>query len=40
MGAAPVLEVSPQLQKLGYKVNGVAVLDVVEGESARSSSYL
>ena len=31
MGAAPVLEVTPRLQKLGYKVPGVVVLDVVEG---------
>ncbi|KAL7413166.1 Alpha/Beta hydrolase protein [Mrakia frigida] len=33
MGAAPVLEASPQLQKLGYRVSGVAVLDVVEGSA-------
>jgi protein phosphatase methylesterase 1 len=32
MGAAPILEVSPVLQKEGYSVPGVIVLDVVEGE--------
>jgi protein phosphatase methylesterase 1 len=32
MGAAPILEASPALQKLGYNVPGVVVLDVVEGE--------
>jgi hypothetical protein len=26
-----VLEASPRLQELGYKINGVVVLDVVEG---------
>ncbi|WOO76535.1 Protein phosphatase methylesterase 1 [Vanrija pseudolonga] len=31
MGAAPILSAAPLLQKLGYTVCGVAVLDVVEG---------
>lgn len=31
MGAPPVLEATANLQKLGYRVSGVAVLDVVEG---------
>ncbi|TXT15536.1 hypothetical protein VHUM_00039 [Vanrija humicola] len=31
MGAAPVLSAAPLLQKLGYTVCGVGVLDVVEG---------
>lgn len=33
MGAGPVLSASPELQKLGYSVSGVVVIDVVEGES-------
>ena len=33
MGAAPVTAAVPELQKKGYKVPGVIVLDVVEGES-------
>jgi protein phosphatase methylesterase 1 len=32
MGAAPILETGPLLQKEGYNVPGVIVLDVVEGE--------
>lgn len=32
MGAAPVLSAAPLLQQKGYKVPGVIVLDVVEGE--------
>lgn len=31
MGAAPTLEASPVLQKEGYNIPGVIVLDVVEG---------
>ncbi|KAI9635323.1 putative structural constituent of ribosome [Dioszegia hungarica] len=36
MGAAPILEASPALQKLGYNVPGVVVLDVVEGTAVES----
>lgn len=32
MGAAPTLNALPELQKAGYSVPGVIVLDVVEGE--------
>ena len=32
MGASPVVSSTPLLQKEGYKVVGVIVLDVVEGE--------
>jgi protein phosphatase methylesterase 1 len=32
MGAGPILSAAPQLQKLGYTVPGVIVIDVVEGE--------
>jgi hypothetical protein len=32
MGAGPILSASPELQKLGYTVSGVVVIDVVEGE--------
>jgi protein phosphatase methylesterase 1 len=32
MGASPIISSAPVLQKLGYKVVGVIVLDVVEGE--------
>lgn len=32
MGAAPVLSAAPLLQQKGYKIPGVIVLDVVEGE--------
>lgn len=35
MGAAPILRAAPLLQDKGYKVAGVIVLDVVEGESSR-----
>jgi protein phosphatase methylesterase 1 len=31
MGASPIIASAPVLQKLGYKVVGVIVLDVVEG---------
>lgn len=33
MGAGPILSAAPELQKLGYTVPGVIVIDVVEGES-------
>lgn len=33
MGSAPVLGACPILQKKGYTIPGVVVLDVVEGES-------
>ena len=33
MGAAPILSAAPILQKKGYKIPGVSVLDVVEGMS-------
>jgi hypothetical protein len=33
MGAGPILSASPELQKLGYSVSGVVVIDVVEGGS-------
>jgi len=33
MGAGPILSASPELQKLGYTVSGVVVVDVVEGQS-------
>lgn len=33
MGAAPTLEAAPELQKRGYRVGGVIVLDVVEGSA-------
>lgn len=32
MGAGPILSASPELQKAGYKVSGVVVIDVVEGK--------
>ena len=32
MGAGPILSASPELQKLGYTVSGVVVIDVVEGQ--------
>lgn len=32
MGAVPILAATPVLQKNGYNIPGVAVLDVVEGE--------
>jgi protein phosphatase methylesterase 1 len=32
MGASPVVSSTPLLQKEGYKVVGVIILDVVEGE--------
>jgi hypothetical protein len=32
MGAAPILSASPILQQKGYRVPGVIVLDVVEGQ--------
>lgn len=31
MGAAPVVSATPELQKKGYTIPGVVVLDVVEG---------
>lgn len=31
MGAAPVVSAAPELQKKGYTIPGVVVLDVVEG---------
>lgn len=31
MGAAPVVSAAPELQKKGYIIPGVVVLDVVEG---------
>ena len=31
MGAAPILSAAPELQKKGYTIPGVVVLDVVEG---------
>jgi hypothetical protein len=34
MGAAPILAAVPLLQKKGYTVPGIIVLDVVEGEQA------
>ena len=37
MGASPIISSAPILQKRGYKVVGVIVLDVVEG---KSSGYL
>lgn len=36
MGAAPILSAAPLLQKKGYTVSGVIVLDVVEGEPVMS----
>jgi protein phosphatase methylesterase 1 len=36
MGASPVVSSTPILQKDGYKVVGVIVLDVVEGEPVLS----
>lgn len=32
MGAGPILSAAPELQKMGYTVPGVIVIDVVEGE--------
>lgn len=36
MGASPTISCAPILQKKGYKVVGVVVLDVVEGKSGAS----
>ncbi|WVQ81692.1 protein phosphatase methylesterase 1 [Cryptococcus sp. DSM 104549] len=36
MGAAPILDAAPKLQKRGYTVPGVIVLDVVEGTAIES----
>lgn len=32
MGAGPILSATPELQRLGYSVSGVVVVDVVEGK--------
>jgi len=40
MGASPIIASAPVLQKLGYKVVGVIVLDVVEGMAMRSDRIL
>lgn len=38
MGAGPILNAAPELQKLGYTISGVVVIDVVEGEPHRCPS--
>jgi thioesterase domain-containing protein len=38
MGASPVISAAPILQSRGYKVVGVVVLDVVEGEQKSSEA--
>jgi thioesterase domain-containing protein len=38
MGASPVISAAPILQSRGYKVVGVVVLDVVEGEQKASEA--
>lgn len=40
MGASPVVSSTPLLQKDGYKVVGVIVLDVVEGKRSSFSPLL
>ena len=40
MGAGPILSASPELQKLGYTVSGVVVVDVVEGQLYMTLSML
>jgi protein phosphatase methylesterase 1 len=38
MGASPIISSAPILQQKGYKISGVVVLDVVEGEANRAQN--
>lgn len=40
MGASPVMSSAPILQERGYKVVGVIILDVVEGEHVSLSDAM